>query len=351
MISIAGREWYPEKERLLADGAWGTELMRRGLSPGDAPERMNLENPDTVRQVALDYLNAGSDIILTNTFTGSRCQLGRHGLAERASEINKKGAEIAVGAATAFAGVAARPANGTGRSDFESAESGADAAAGEAARPDPDAARPAPAAAQPARFFPRPLVAGSMGPTGKMVVMGEIGLDELLEVFRQQAESLAAGGADLILVETMTDLEEMRIAVRAGVKTGLPVIASMTYDRGNAGYRTIMGNSPEKCAEAALSEGAAMIGANCGTGIENYMDLASELCALAKAPVWIKANAGLPQLAGKEVVYRQTAEEYAGFIPQLLNAGVNIAGGCCGTSPAFIAAMRRQFDAWLAGRF
>ena len=315
MISIAGREWYPEKERLLADGAWGTELMRRGLSPGDAPERMNLENPDTVRQVALDYLNAGSDIILTNTFTGNRCQLGRHGLAERAGEINRKGAEIAVGAAKAFAGEAAPPA------------------------------------AQPGRFFPRPLVAGSIGPTGKMVVMGEIGLDELLEVFLQQAESLAAGGADLILVETMTDLEEMRVAVRAGVKTGLPVIASMTYDRGHAGYRTIMGNSPEECAQAALSEGAAIIGANCGTGIENYMDLANELCALAKAPVWIKANAGLPELAGKEVVYRQTAEEYAGFIPQLLDAGVNIAGGCCGTSPAFIAAMRRQFDAWLAGRF
>ena len=316
MITIAGREWNPEKERLLADGAWGTELMKRGLPRGDAPERMNADSPEIVRTLAIEYMKTGSDIILTNSFVGSRLQLERHGLAEKAGELNRKAAEIAASAAAAFA-------------------DGADAA-GDGGKP--------------AGFFPRPLVAGSIGPTGKLVVMGEIDADELFGVFSQQALNLAEGGADLILVETLIDLEEMIVAVRAAVKTGLPVVASMTYDKVKDGYRTVMGNTPEACVDAALAEGAAIIGANCGTGIENYTDLARELCSMGKAPVWIKANAGLPELIGKEIVYKQTASEYAAFIPRLLDSGVSVVGGCCGTSPAFIEAMRGELDGWLAGR-
>jgi len=307
MITIAGREWDPEKERLLADGAWGTELMKRGLAKGDAPERMNIENPEAVRGLALEYLKAGSDIILTNSFTGNNYQLERHGLAGHADELNRKAAEISVSAAAGFAAVF----RNSSRRD---------------------------------RLFPRPLVAGDIGPTGKLVIMGEVNTDELLGVFSRQAESLAAGGVDLLLIETMTDLAEMEVAVRAAARTGLPVIASLTYDKVKDGYRTVMGNTPEACVDAALAEGASIIGANCGTGIENYMDLAVLLCSLNRAPVWIKANAGVPELVGREVVFKQTAWRYAGFVPALLDAGVSVIGGCCGTTPAYVSAMRRRFD-------
>ena len=111
-----------------------------------------------------------------------------------------------------------------------------------------------------------------------------------------------------------------------------------------------MGNTPQACVDAALAEGASIIGANCGTGIENYTGLAQELCSMKKAPVWIKANAGLPELVGKETVFKQTADEYAGFIPELLDSGVSVVGGCCGTNPDFVKAMRRELDRWLAGR-
>ena len=310
MITLAGREWNPEKVRLLSDGASGTELMKRGLPKGDAPERLNVDSPAIVAGLAADYMKAGSDIVLTNSFVASRCQLERHGLAERTGELNLRAAEIAVSAAAAF---------------------------GEAGE-------------RPAAFFSRPLVAGSIGPTGKLVVMGDIGTDELLGVFLQQTENLAKGGVDLIVVETMADLEEMIVAVRAAVKTGLPVVASMTYNKVTDGYRTVMGNTPAECVDAALTEGASIIGANCGTGIENYTDLAGELCSMDKAPVWIKANAGLPELVGKETVFRQTAEEYAGYIPQLLDSGVSVIGGCCGTTPAFIEEMRSELDGWLNRR-
>ena len=119
-------------------------------------------------------------------------------------------------------------------------------------------------------------------------------------------------------------------------------------DKVKDGYRTVMGDTPKACVEAALEEGASIVGANCGTGIDNYVGLADELCALDLAPVWIKANAGLPELVGSEITYKQTADEYADFVPRLLNSGVSIVGGCCGTSPQFVEAMRRELDAWRA---
>ena len=258
MITLAGHTWNPKTERLLADGAWGTELMKRGLKRGDAPERMNSENPDVILELAVTYLEAGSDIFLTNSFVGSRLQLERHGLGDRAAELNRKAAEIAKKAVDEYV---SRFAGGTSRT------------------------------------LPRPLVAGSIGPTGKLVVMGEIDTDELLDVFSEQTTSLAEGGADLILVESMVDMQEMIVAVRAAKETThLPIIASMTYDKVKDGYRTVMGDTPQACVDAALSEGASIVGANCGTGVENYLGLAEELCGMDLAPVWIKANAGLPEL-------------------------------------------------------
>jgi 5-methyltetrahydrofolate--homocysteine methyltransferase len=309
MIHIADHPWNPKTERLLADGAWGTELMKRGLKTGDAPERMNADNPDIILELGVTYLDAGSDIFLTNSFVGSRIQLERHGLGDKAALLNQKAAEIASQAVAKF----------MESTDFSG------------------------------RSLPRPVVAGSMGPTGKLVVMGEIETEELTDVFSEQAKALETGGADIILVESMADLQEMIVAVRAASKnTSLPVVASMTYDKVKDGYRTVMGDTPRACAEAALSEGASLIGANCGTGIDNYLELADELCGMDLAPVWIKANAGLPELIGSTVTYKQSADEYADFIPRLLDSGVSVVGGCCGTSPAFVASMRRELDSWLA---
>ena len=303
MIKIADFDWNPKSERLLADGAWGTSLMQRGLKRGDPPELMNSDMPEVVDALAQEYFGAGSDIILTNSFVGSRTQLERHGLADRTVELNRKAAEIAKQAALGATG----------------------------------------------RTFSRPLVAGSIGPSGKMLMMGDIESDELFGVFIEQAGALRDGGVDCFLIESMMDLEEMTLAVRAAKEqSDLPIIASVTYEKGNQGYRTIMGNDPKTCADRALQEGACVVGANCGTGIANYMELAKELCAMDLAPVWIKANAGLPEMVDGDTVYRQTPDEYAAFVPELLGVGVSVIGGCCGTTPDFIRAMRREFDSWLS---
>ena len=308
MITLHEKNWDPAKNRLLADGAWGTELVKRGLPPGDAPERLNDENPDLVSQVANAYLQAGSDIILTNTFVGSRLQLKRHNLQDKTTELNRAAAIIALGAAQSHAE----------KGLFSN------------------------------RFYNRPLVAGSMGPTGKLLLTGEVNESELIEVYSEQAEALASGGVDCFLIETMVDLQEMVAAVQAAAGVAnLPIIASMTYQKGPKGYATIMGNRPEQCANAALEHGAAVVGANCGTGIENYVELAGELCKMDLAPVWIKANAGMPKLVGYSTVYEQSPEAFASYVPELLNKGVAIVGGCCGTTPDFVSAMRQQFNSFL----
>ena len=308
MITLLGKFWNPAKERLLSDGAWGTELVKRGFPAGDAPERLNTEQPDLVSAVAEAYLQAGSDIILTNTFVGSRPQLVRHELGEKTAELNRAAAVIALKAAESYAE----------KGLFDN------------------------------RICRRPLVAGSMGPTGKLLITGGIDQADLIEVYSEQAEALANGGVDCFLIETMVDLQEMVAAVQAAAGVAnLPIIASMTYQKGPKGYATIMGNRPEQCANAALEHGAAVVGANCGTGIENYVELAGELCKMDLAPVWIKANAGMPKLVGYSTVYEQSPEAFASYVPELLNKGVAIVGGCCGTTPDFVSAMRQQFNSFL----
>ena len=291
------REWDPGSEALLADGAWGTELAKRGLARGECPEQWNLDNPVGVGAVARDYITAGSDIILTNSFGGSRLMLDRHGLGNKTVEINRIAAELS-----------------------------AEAASGKA------------------------LVAGSMGPTGKMLILDEVSESALYEGFCEQAAALRDGGVSWLLVETMTDMQEMVHAVKAAVETtGLPVIASMTYEPTGNGYRTIMGNKPEDCVAAARKAGASIVGANCGTGIENYVELAKVLASITDAPLWIKANAGIPELVDKEVRFPTSPEEYAAFVPSLLANGVRIVGGCCGSHPGFIREMRKRVDAFNAG--
>lgn len=274
---------------VILDGAWGTQLQARGLPRGESPDGWNLTHPETVEEIPRAYVEAGSRVVLTNTFRGNRIALSSAGLGEQTAAVNRAGAEISK------------------------------RAAGD-----------------------RALVFGSMGPTGKMVCMEEIGTDELREVFAEQAAALAAGGADGIVVETMGDLEEARVAVEAAQQTQLPIVACMCFDSGSEHDRTMMGITPEQAAETLSAAGADVIGANCGQGIAGYVSIGRRLARACDRPIWIKANAGLPKLVGDEVVYETTADEFAGHAGALIDAGVAFLGGCCGTTPEFIAALCRK---------
>jgi 5-methyltetrahydrofolate--homocysteine methyltransferase len=278
---------------ILADGAWGTQFILRGLSHGAPPEEWNFSNPEAVSAIAKDYVDAGSEIVLTNSFGGTRFQLQRHGLDDRVYEINRLAAELSK----------------------KGAGNGA-------------------------------VVAGDIGPSGKMILLGDVTEEQLTEGFAAQAEGLLAGGADWIVIETMSDLAEMLCAIRAVRQlSSVPVVASMTYEPGEHGFRTIMGNAPQDCVSACVDAGATIVGANCGNGIERYVPLAQELVGISAAPVWIKANAGMPTMEGDRVVYSMGPQEYAGFVPQLVSAGVRVVGGCCGTGPDYIREIRRVVQA------
>ncbi len=293
-IPFGSRIWDPGKKTLMADGAWGTEFMKLGLSQGDSPEAWNLDNPESVLAVARSYAASGSDIILTNSFGGTSLQLARHGLSAKAAEINRRAAQLS-----------AQAAQEVSKGDRQV------------------------------------IVAGDIGPCGKLFVMGEVEESALLDSFSEQAEALKSGGAHWILVETMIDRLEMEVAVRAAATTGLPVVATMTYEKMQTGWRTVMGDKPEDCINTAVEAGASIVGANCGTGIDSYVELAQILRGLTDRPLWIKANAGLPEIVDGRTVYRMDPESYCTFIPSLLKAGVNVVGGCCGTSPAFLARARK----------
>lgn len=272
---------------VLIDGAWGTELQKQGLKPGESPEALNLENPAIVEAVAKSYVDAGSRIVITNTFGGTTFTLERHGLADRVEEVNRIGAELSK------------------------------KAAGD-----------------------RALVFASMGPTGKMLMMGDVTEDELFEAFSIQAKALAAGGADGLVVETMSDLEEAKIALQAAKETGLPVCVSMVYDAGADLDRTMMGTTVEMAAEELTEAGADIIGSNCGQGIEGFVKLAERMKACTDLPIWIKGNAGLPEMVDGKTVYKTSADDFAQFAKPLLEAGADFIGGCCGTSPDFIRALK-----------
>lgn len=269
---------------VLADGAWGTQMIALGLPPGQLPDLWNLSHPELVESVARSYVEAGSRVILTNTFQSNRFAL--RDAAGDLAEINRAGAEISR------------------------------RAAGDNAK-----------------------VFASIGPSNKMLITGEVEEKDLLEAFSEQANALAEGGADAIVIETMSDLAEASLAVAAAKSTGLPVVASMTYDTGKDMGRTMMGITPQQAAEGLAEAGADVVGANCGAGIDAVAAVCAQLSAATDLPVWIKANAGVPELVGRDVVYNTTPEEFASNVEGLLKAGAAFVGGCCGTSPSFIAAM------------
>lgn len=274
---------------VIIDGAWGTQLQARGLPSGETPDGWNLTHADRVEEIPRAYVAAGSRVVLTNTFRGNRLALEAAGLADRVEKVNREAALISKRAA--------------GK---------------------------------------RAVVFGSIGPSGKMLCMGEVSAEELRDVFAQQAAALAAGGVDGLVLETMADLEEAKVAVEAAKSTGLPIVACMCFDSGADKDRTMMGTTVEQAAEGLQQAGADVIGANCGQGIDGYIAVARRLAGATDLPIWIKANAGIPKLVDGKVVYETTPEQFASRARELSEAGVSFIGGCCGTSPDFIQALKRE---------
>jgi methionine synthase I (cobalamin-dependent) len=269
---------------LITDGAWGTELQSRGLPPGAIPDTWNLSHPKQVEAVARAYVDAGSQAILTNTFRANAIAM-RDALESDLDAINRAGVALS------------RRAAGLG------------------------------------------LVFASIGPTGKMLVSGEIDSAQVAAAFAAQSRSLAAAGADALLIETMSDIEEARIAVEAARRTGLPVIASFAFDSGKNKDRTMMGATPEAVAAAMVKVGADAVGANCGVGVEQAVPICARLRAACDLPIWIKPNAGLPTMERSAIRYRTSAEFFASHFAELRNAGASFLGGCCGSTPEFIRAL------------
>lgn len=277
---------------LVSDGAWGTFLQKKGLQPGECPELWNVTHRDDVLDIARSYINAGADMIETNSFGGSRLKLEKYGLAHRTTELNREAAAIS------------REAAGPGK-----------------------------------------WVLGSVGPTGKLLMMDEVTREELYDVFREQSEALKAGGADAIVVETMTDLEEAVIAVRAAREnTSLPVICTMTFDKlVTEDYRTMMGVSPGEMVIPLLEAGASVIGANCGNGIAGMVDIVKAIrYENSEVPILVHANAGMPVYQDGETIFPETPCEMASHAADLINAGANIIGGCCGTTPEHIRMLKES---------
>ncbi len=274
---------------VLLDGGLGTELMARGLPQGSSPESWNAERPEAVSAVHADYFAAGSDVVSTNSFGGSRIKLAGHGLGARARELNLAAARLAC---------AVRPAG--------------------------------------------KYVAGSMGPTGKFLKpQGDLEEEELEAAFAEQAAALAEGGVDLLILETHYDLREALCAVRGSRKTtALPIFATMTFNAVPRGYFTIMGDSAARSAAALEEAGVVALGANCTLNSEQMIGCIGALRQATRLPLVAQANAGKPAI-GEDgcVVYSQGLEDYVRHVPDIVRAGAAFIGGCCGTTPAYIRAM------------
>jgi len=271
------------------DGAMGTMLIQAGLASGDSPEEWNVLHPDKIRQIHRNYIQAGSRIILTNSFGGTSVRLESHGLEDRAIELNR--------------------------------------AAAENARAEADAA------SQPV------LVAGSMGPTGQLLEpLGTLSLDQAEKTFQDQATGLSEGGVDLFWIETMSDLNEVKAAV-ASIRSvsNLPIAVSMSFD--SHGH-TMMGISPVQAVKKLKKMDIQLLGANCGTGSDELIEAIKEMHSADRDLILIaKANAGIPEVVGKEVVYNGSPEVMAAYAIEVYKQGAQLIGGCCGNTPDHIQAM------------
>ncbi|HOK47104.1 MAG TPA: homocysteine S-methyltransferase family protein [Bryobacteraceae bacterium] len=275
---------------LVFDGAMGTLLHSRGLQAGECPESWCVSHPDVVKSIAEAYIASGSDVVTTNSFGSNSFKLASYGLAGKVREFNRAAASLA------------KEAVGNGG-----------------------------------------FVAGSIGPTGQIVVDegGDVTPEQLYEAYREQAVALAEGGADAICVETMSSLAEALEAIRAAKEaTSLPVICTFTFEAGKTGFRTMMGLKPDRAAREAAAAGADIVGTNCGNGIANMIEIVRQMRAAApETPILAQPNAGAPVIEGGKTVFKETPEYMASRVAELIEAGANLVGGCCGTTPDHIAAI------------
>ena len=279
-------ELIEQGKTLVSDGAWGTFLQEKGLEAGKCPEQWNDIHPEAVLDIARGYIAAGADMVETNSFGGNRFKLEAFGLESQVYLLNRKAAELS------------RQAAGNDK-----------------------------------------YVLGSIGPTGKMLIMGNVTEEELYDAFKEQAVALYEGGADAIIIETMTAIDEASIAVKAAREnTPCEVICTMTFDHLVTGdYRTMMGVSPAEMVVALKESGVHILGANCSNGIEGMIKITEEIRSVdSQIPILIHANAGLPVLQGVCTVFPESPDMMAAFAPRLAKAGANIIGGCCGTTPEHI---------------
>ena len=276
---------------VILDGAMGTMLMAEGLQGGDVPEEWNLHKPDVIKSIHRRYFDVGSDVVLTNTFGGNRSKLAKKGLDGDVFKFNARGAELAKGVSP-----------------------------------------------------PDKFVAGDIGPSGELVApLGSLTTENLEEIFAEQAQALVSEGVDLILVQTMFSLQEALAALR-GVRSvsQCPVFVTMTYERKDQAFFTMMGEKPGDCTKTLEHEGADAIGANCTLGSREMIPLAKILRESTSLPVVIQPNAGKPLLRDGKTVYDQAPAEFAEDIQAMAQEGVNVVGGCCGTTPEFISAIHRS---------
>ena len=274
---------------LISDGAWGTFLHQRGLQPGECPELWNITHREDVHAIAKSYIDAGANMILTNSFGGSPFKLEHFGLQNRAAELNEAAAAISREAA--------------GEEHF---------------------------------------VLGSIGPTGAVLMMGQVTEEQLYDGFRIQAEALKKGGADAICVETMSAIDEAVLAISAAKEsTGLDVVCTFTFEKTmNGEFKTMMGVSPKEMVAAVKEAGAAIIGTNCGNGFDQMIDIVKEIRTVdGITPLLVHANAGKPEYRDGETVFPETPAHMASKVKELIECGANIIGGCCGTTPDHIRAL------------
>ncbi len=270
---------------IVSSGAVGTLIQDRGLPAGETSEIWNIQHPEEVAEVYHSFHEAGAELIGTNTFGANRIKLKRFGLEERTYEMNRRGAAIARQALP--------------RSCF---------------------------------------IFGSVGPTGELLApLGALAQEEVYGVFREQSLALAEGGVDVLCFRTMSDLEEIQIAIRAAREsTNLPIIATMSFSLGQKGYRTMMGIDPETAVRALREEGVQVIGSNCGQGMEEMVGLMAEMRGLDSGYLAAQPNAGTPQWIGEKTVYAQEPEAFSAKVQDLLDLGVSVIGGCCGVLPEHI---------------
>jgi 5-methyltetrahydrofolate--homocysteine methyltransferase len=293
----AFKERMAQGDILISDGAMGTYLQAQGLKPGECPEWWCISHPDVVKGIHEAYVAAGADIIETNSFGGTCYKLKPYGLADKVRELNLSAVALAK-----------------------------QASAGKG------------------------YVAASVGPTGYIVEDegGDASPQDLYKAFKEQVAALAEGGADALCIETMASLSEAVQAIKAAKETTqLPVICTFTFQASARGFRTMMGVTPERAARGVVAAGADIVGANCGNGIVNMIEVTRQIrAAQPNTPILIQANAGMPLLEGEKTVFKDTPEFMASKVNDLIKAGAQIIGGCCGTTPDHIAAMARAAAPW-----